>query len=128
MIVAIVALICSHELMYGILFAHEMIHNVGPIPTNFFGCGTVYLNLWQYITYPLIFLIYCFMSATFRSELGRTLTCSRQKLGIVERPYRQRRPKNLIFMSPCTARKSMSYEMDAKECSEKQLNRKGQGR
>ena len=33
-IFAVVALISSHELLYGILFAHQMFHNVG--------CGTVY--------------------------------------------------------------------------------------
>ena len=119
MIFAVVALICSHELLYGVLFAHQMIHNVGPIPLNFFGCGTVYLYLWQYITYPLIFLIYCFMSAAFRLELRRTVTCTTQTLG-----ERQCRPRNSVFMSPCTVRKSISLEQDSKDCSEKHCNGK----
>ena len=113
MIFAVVALICSHELLYGILFAHQMIHNVGPIPLNFFGCGTVYLYLWQYITYPLIFLIYCFMSAAFRLELRRTVTCSKQKFG-----EKHSQPRNSVFMSPCTLRKSISLERETKECCE----------
>lgn len=114
MIFAVVALICSHELLYGILFAHKMVTNVGPVPINFFGCGTVYLYLWQYITYPLIFLIYCFMSSAFRIELRNTLTCRKAKPG-----KRQTHGRNSVFMSPCTLRKSMSRSQGEKECNEK---------
>ena len=109
MIFAVVALICSYELLYGILFAYKMIHNVGPIPVNFFGCGTVYLYLWQYITYPLIFLIYCFMSAAFRHELKQSLCCSTKeskKLPVYGR--------NSVFMSPCSVRKSLSLSSNDK--------------
>ena len=123
MIFAVVALICSHELLYGILFAHQMINNVGPIPTNFFGCGTVYLYLWQYITYPLIFLIYCFMSAAFRLELRKTVTCTTQKP-----EARQRQPRNSVFMSPCTVRKSISNDQESKDSKKNHSNGIGQSR
>lgn len=118
MIFAVVALICSHELLYGILFAQQMIQNVGPIPLNFLGCGTVYLSLWQYVTYPLIFLIYCFMSAAFRLELRRTLTCSKPRLG-----DRQSKARNSVFMSPCTIRKSISQNREDKEASKNLIDK-----
>ena len=113
MIFAVVAIICTHELLYGILFANKMIHNVGPIPVNFFGCGTVYLNLWQYITYPLIFLIYCFMSAAFRLELRDTLCCFS-----TESAARPTYARNSVFMSPCSVRKSVSLSSNEKGCHE----------
>jgi hypothetical protein len=98
-------MILLHEIPWAITNINNLIiHLHGPLPLNFAGCFSLVLSLWQYLTYPTIFLIYACMSESFRTELVYILTISCKKRS------RSLSDTNKLFISPCTVRKSFSRE------------------
>lgn len=108
LILAITIIITLHEVPLAIANLYSLIKHAGvALPINMHGCLHAILTFWQYLTYLIIFLMYAFMSSSFRFELKRilTLSCGHENVQSL-------RPKK-VFMSPCSVRKSLSRERDA---------------
>lgn len=107
LIVLVSTIVVVHEIPLAIANVYALATHVGvPLPINIYGCYSFILLLWQYITYPVIFLIYACMSKTFRSELWKTITLPCQQPNpIVRRP-------NKLFLSPCSVRKRTHLDIE----------------
>lgn len=103
LIFVVSSIIVVHEIPLAVANAYALVtHRNVPLPIAINGCLSVILLLWQFITYPVIFIIYACMSGAFRSELWRILTfmCKYNH-------SKQPNEKNL-FASPCSVRKTIS--------------------
>ena len=115
MIISIMILV--HEIPWAAANILYLIkHFRGPLPLNVNGCFSMVIGLWQYLTYPTIFMIYACMSRSFRTELFYILTyCCRKQA-----------PKysdsNKLLISPCTVRRSFSRECRHEDQEESNSN------
>jgi hypothetical protein len=76
-------------------------HSNEPLPLSIIGCFSVIQQLWQFITYPAIFLISTCMSSSFRQELWKTISLNCKQR---ERHSRSSN-KRVSLLSPCSVRK-----------------------
>ena len=108
LILMVATIISLHEIPIAIGNVSVLIKHAGvSLPLNVYGCLSVILLLWQYITYLVIFLIYAFMSGAFRSELRRIFrNLCRMGSDISV-------SKHKVFLSPCSVRKTISRDRDA---------------
>jgi len=105
LILAVAALITTHELPSALLHVLALAkYSDTALPVSIFGCWSAFLNLWQYVIYPIIFLIYAWMSSIFRHEMCKVLKCIPHH-DDDELPGNKR-----LFLSPCSVRKTMSKE------------------
>lgn len=75
LILLVSTIIVLHELPLAVLKILTLAQSFNkPLPMSR-GCLSVIILLWQFITYPAIFLIYTCMCRAFRKELIKTLTC-----------------------------------------------------
>jgi hypothetical protein len=75
LILLVSTIIVVHELPLTILNTYTLVNSSDkPLPLSH-GCLSIILLLWQFITYPALFLIYACMSKVFRTELWNVLTC-----------------------------------------------------
>ncbi|XP_052772716.1 uncharacterized protein LOC128211727 [Mya arenaria] len=108
LIFAVAILISTHELPMALITAYKLtIHMHETLPLVFFGCWSAIFTLWQNTIYPLTFFIYAVMSANFRSEILRVLTCKCLFSGEKTTAGNNPTVKN-VLLSPCCVRKSLS--------------------
>lgn len=106
LILAVALLITTHEIPSAILHVLALVrHSKTTLPFTIFGCWSAVLNLWQHVVYPVIFLIYAWMSSVFRQEVLRVLRCKCYQNEADDEPIRKK-----VLMSPCSVRKTMSNE------------------
>ncbi|XP_060584920.1 uncharacterized protein LOC132740890 [Ruditapes philippinarum] len=75
LILLVSTIILLHELPLAVLNIVTLARSIDkPLPMSR-GCLSIIILLWQFITYPAIFLIYACMCKAFRRELIKTLTC-----------------------------------------------------
>ena len=75
LILLVSTIIAVHELPLAILNIYTLVNSSDkPLPLSH-GCLSIYLLLWQFITYPALFLIYACMSKMFRKQLWKVLAC-----------------------------------------------------
>ncbi|XP_052772717.1 G-protein coupled receptor dmsr-1-like [Mya arenaria] len=108
LIFAVAILISTHELPMALISAYKLtVHMHETLPLVFFGCWSAIFTLWQNTIYPLTFFIYALMSANFRSEILRVLTCkclfSGEETTAGNEPIVKK-----VLLSPCSVRKSLS--------------------
>lgn len=73
-----------------------------PLPMNIYGCFSIILELFQFITYPMIFIIYASMSRAFRVELCTTIMHPCKQRGITPNDT------NRLFLCPCVVQQTSS--------------------
>lgn len=106
LIVLVSTIVVVHEIPLAITNMYALATHVGvALPINIYGCFSFILLLWQYITYPVIFLIYACMSKTFRSELRKTIACQQPNTKVTH--------TKKLFLSPCSARKRTNPDVEA---------------
>lgn len=105
LILIISLMILLHEIPIVVTNINNLVIHAGDqLPLNFYGCFSIVLSVWQFITYPVIFVIYAFMSGTFRKELKNTVTSScKQKCSSTAE-------QSTLFMCPCSVRRKLSRE------------------
>ncbi|XP_053406477.1 uncharacterized protein LOC128559254 [Mercenaria mercenaria] len=99
LILLVSTIILVHECPLAIVNTYTLAnYSDKPLPLSK-GCFSIVVLLWQFITYPAIFLIYSCMCKAFRKELWKILTClcRREKRG----QSNMRKP----FPCPCSVRK-----------------------
>ena len=80
-IVVILAIVCVSELSLGVLLIlwtltmMDLIH----IPEDILGPASNFTNFSIYISYPIIFLLYCQLSSQFRNGIKRMFLCKRTR-------------------------------------------------
>ena len=76
LIFVVSSIILIHEIPLAFANTYTLIHHKEkPLPLSVTGCFSVVQLLWQFITYPVIFLISSCMSKIFRRELMKTIFC-----------------------------------------------------
>lgn len=101
LILCVSSIIVIHEVPLVVLNIYNLTtYRDKPLPLSN-GCFSIVLLLWQFVTYPAIFLIYACMSGAFRLELLKTFTCQ-AKLN-KSRLSKDRKS----FVCPCSVRKSI---------------------
>lgn len=99
-ILILATVVVSHEIPRSLMNIYILIsHSSAPLPLNMNGCMSVIMLLGQYVTYPVIFLIYSCMSGSFRTEIWKALTC------IFVKHDHSVSNTHKIFLSPCSVRK-----------------------
>lgn len=117
LIFVISCMILLHEIPVVVTNINKLvIHAEGQLPLNFYGCFSLFLSIWQYITYPVIFIIYACMSGSFRAELKNTFSNCYKGLSTYSNESRK------IFMSPCSVRKSLSRERSLPENEDRSVD------
>ncbi|XP_052808657.1 sex peptide receptor-like [Mya arenaria] len=77
MIFVVVSMVWLVEIPFAITFTEYLSHTNGDVMRNKLGDNVVFVFLLKYITYPIIFVIYCFMSQRFRTEFLGMFTLRR---------------------------------------------------
>ena len=71
----VVSMVWIVEIPFAIVFTRYLAHNHGDVMRNNLGNAVVFVFLLKYVTYPIIFLIYCFMSGKFRQTFKDCFLC-----------------------------------------------------
>lgn len=105
-IVLVSTIIVVHEIPMAVANVHTLVsHADVPLLINIYGCFYLILLLWQYITYPVIFLIYTCMSGAFRSEFWKAILFTCKQHEVIATNTRHK-----LFLSPCSVRKRISLD------------------
>jgi hypothetical protein len=76
MIFIVVSMIWLVEIPFAVSFTLYQSHTNGDVMRNHLGSSVVFVLLLKYISYPIIFMIYCFMSQKFRQTFAEMFMCS----------------------------------------------------
>ncbi|XP_045199200.1 sex peptide receptor-like [Mercenaria mercenaria] len=76
MIFVVVSMIWLVEIPFAVSFTLYQSHTNGDVMRNHLGSSVVFILLIKYISYPVMFLIYCFMSQKFRKTFSEIVFCS----------------------------------------------------
>ncbi|XP_052772571.1 uncharacterized protein LOC128211621 [Mya arenaria] len=111
LIFAVAFLLSTHELPMALIRAYKLtVHMHETLPLVFLGCWSALFTLWQNTIYPLTFFIYALMSANFRSEIVRAITCKCLFSSAESSAGNDPRVKR-VLLSPCFVRKSLNSEL-----------------
>lgn len=78
MIFLVVSMIWLVEIPFAVSFTLYLSHTDGDVMRSHLGSSVVFVFLLKYVTYPVVFLIYCFMSQNFRKTFKEIVFCSRK--------------------------------------------------
>lgn len=75
LIFLVVSMVWIVEIPFAVSFTKYLAHTKGDVMRNPLGDNVVFVLLLKYITYPVIFVIYCFMSQRFRKAFRESVCC-----------------------------------------------------
>lgn len=75
LIVLVVSMVWLVEIPFAVSLTIYLSHTNGDVMRNPLGDNVVFVFLLKYITYPLIFFVYCFMSERFRKAFWESISC-----------------------------------------------------
>ena len=75
LIFLVVSMVWIVEIPFAISFTKYLSHSQGDVMRSPLGDNVVFVFLMKYITYPVILIIYCFMSQRFRKAFREVMCC-----------------------------------------------------